>query len=127
MIGNLLGLTAIGLLITYFSYTTSIHDKVHEIPWNQETGKSKNIQSKTHDMSLYIELKKRKAINSAGKLDLKKIKENRTQKGFSTGALECMMTICPPICRQQICCPDLLYNGGSAFSTEQCVLDGNMP
>jgi hypothetical protein len=122
MIGNLLGLTAIGLLITYFSYTTSIHDKVHEIPWNQETDKSKNIQSKTHDMSLYIELKKRKAINSAGKLDLKKIKENRTQKGFSTGALECMMTICPPL----PCCPsDKIYDGGSSNSSNICILDGN--
>jgi len=126
MIGNLLGLTAIGLLIAYFSFTTSIHDKVQEIPWNEETGKSKTIQSKTNDMSLYIELKKRKTINSAGKLNLSKIKENRTQKGFSTGALECMMSLCPPICPTKICCPDLVYDGGTAtLSSEQCVLDGN--
>lgn len=122
MIGNLLGLSAIGLLIAYFSFTTSIHDKVQEIPWNQETGKSKNIQSKTHDMSLYIESTKRKVINSAGKLNLKKIKENRTQKGFSTGALECMMTVCPLL----PCCPtDKIYDGGLSSSNQQCVLDGN--
>jgi hypothetical protein len=123
MIGTLIGISILGLLLLYFSFNSS--PKVEIIPWNEETGKSKHIQSKTHDMSLYIEKKKRQTIHTAAKLNVKKIKESRTQFGSQTGALEFMMTICPPFC-EQICCKDTIYDGGSSSSNECCILDGNV-
>ena len=120
MIGSLIGLSFLGLIIAYFSFSPVT--KVQEIiPWNQETGKSKNIQS-NNDMSLYIEKKRRQTIISSGRLNLNKIKESRTQFGSQTGALECMMTICPLL----PCCPsNKLYDGGLSTSSNICILDGN--
>lgn len=50
----------------------------------QDTGKSKINQSKTGDVSLFIQKVRRKAIRISGAL----IKETHTQLGSTTGAIE---------------------------------------
>jgi hypothetical protein len=50
----------------------------------QDTGKSKVNQSKTGDVSLFIQKVRRKAIRSSGSLT----KETHTQRGSATGAIE---------------------------------------
>ena len=124
MNANLIALSLLGILgiyLGYFSWISYTHEPTkHIFPWGQETGKTHHIQSKTHDTSLYIELKRRQAIQGSGRLDKTKIKETRTKTGSTTGAIELMLSaICPPIC-----CPkyDTIYDGGNEVS-EYCPLE----
>jgi hypothetical protein len=54
----------------------------------QDTGKSKQIQSKTGDASMRTELTRRRTIQTSGKSDPLKIKEATYQKGSTTGSIE---------------------------------------
>lgn len=54
----------------------------------QDTGKSKQIQSKTGDASMAIERTRRHTIQASGKADPSKLKEATYQKGSTTGAIE---------------------------------------
>jgi hypothetical protein len=85
----------------------------------QDTGKTKHVQSKTGDASLAIERIRRTAIQNGGR---DKIKETRTQKGSTTGALEVFFIsricacVCPPT-------QDIIYDGGGA-TNEYCPIHG---
>ncbi len=85
----------------------------------QDTGKTKHNQSKTGDASLNIELVRRRAIQSIGRVYKDKIKETRTQFGSTTGALETYMisAICPclPVCQPY----DVILDGGNQ-TAEYC-------
>jgi hypothetical protein len=70
----------------------------------QQVGRTRHIQSKTGDASMATEKNRRRAIQSAGRVDHSKIRESRTSSGSSTGALETFMlsSICPPAVRPVI-------------------------
>ena len=70
----------------------------------QQVGRTRHIQSKAGDASMATEKNRRRAIQSAGRLDRYKIRESRTSSGSSTGALETFMlsSICPPEVRPVI-------------------------
>jgi len=97
----------------------------------QDTGKSKQIQSKTGDASLAIEGLRRRVIHYFGKKEPSKIRETRTGKGSATGALETYSITfptcpCPPP-RVRPC--DIWYDGGYQDSyyedEEHCrILEG---
>lgn len=57
-------------------------------PWGEQVGRTRHIQSKNGDASMATELSRRRAIQSSGQLDHKKIKETRTSTGSVTGAVE---------------------------------------
>jgi hypothetical protein len=87
----------------------------------QDTGKSKQIQSKTGDASMAIEQRRRRTIQSSGKADPSKLKEATYQKGSTTGAMETYMlsSICPrPVPY------DILYDGGDE-GDEFCPYEGD--
>lgn len=54
----------------------------------QDTGKSKQIQSKTGDASMYVEKIRRQTIKTVGSLNPRLIKEFTYQLGSTTGAIE---------------------------------------
>lgn len=54
----------------------------------QETGKSKQIVSKTGDASMHIEKIRRQTIKSIGSANPLSLKETSYQTGSSTGAIE---------------------------------------
>ena len=98
---NTLGIIALGALTYYIGYTswnTPKPDINPVIPWGEQAGKTRSLQSKG-DISLYIEKLRRRTIQSSGRIDKQKIKESRTLIGSTTGALETFMIsgICPPL------------------------------
>lgn len=87
----------------------------------QDTGKSKQIQSKTGDASMRTELTRRRTIQTSGKSDTFKIKEATYQKGSTTGAVETFMlsSVCPPPVPY-----DIIYDGGYP-EDEFCPYEGD--
>ena len=117
-------LTIVGLLFLagvtiYFTNTTTKLQENLLIPWNEGVSKSRSLQAKG-DASMRTELLRRRAIQSSGRLNTKKIKETRTQLGSITGAIETFMLseVCPKI----VFPSDILFDGGNA-TTEYCALD----
>ena len=121
---NLIGLGFIGLVASYLVYQffkpspKSVNPQRSGLLVAQDTGKSKQIQSKTGDASMQVELRRRRTIQGSGRINKSSIKETTYQKGSTTGALETFFIsgICPPI---QNINEDLLYDGGGA-SNEYC-------
>jgi hypothetical protein len=116
---NLIGLGFIGLCLSYLVYQFFKPTAKEEKPQRsgllvaQDTGKSKQIQSKTGDASMQVELRRRRAIQGSGRIEPKKIKESTYQKGSTTGAIETFFItgICPPLARV---IENLFYDGGGA-------------
>ena len=118
---NLIGLGFIGLVGSYLVYQffrpspKIVNPQRSGLLVAQDTGKSKQIQSKTGDASVQVELRRRRAIQGLGRINKSNIKESTYQKGSTTGALETFFIsgICPQINEA------LLYDGGGA-SNEYC-------
>ena len=137
---NTIFLSLFGILLLYAVYT--IWTTPTQVSFNpvrsgllvaQDTGKSKQIQSKTGDASLAVEGLRRRVIHYFGRKEPSKLRETRTGKGSATGALETYFISyptcpCPPIIP---CVPpcDIWYDGGYQDSyyedEEHCrVLEG---
>ena len=124
---NTIFLSLFGLMFAYAGY--SIWTRPTPVEFNsvrsgllvaQDTGKSKQIQSKTGDASLRIERVRRRAIQGYGRLNRSQIRETRTQIGSTTGALEMMITsICP---KSKFY--DLIFDGGDELA-EYCEFVGD--
>lgn len=84
----------------------------------QETGKTKQIVSKTGDASMRVELKRRRAIQSNGRLTNK----FNANLGSISGAIETYMITSICTCE----CPptDILFDGGGAID-ELCPIHGD--
>jgi hypothetical protein len=121
---NLIGLGFVGLCLSYLGYqffkpvAKVVTPQRNGLLVAQDTGKSKQIQSKTGDASMQVELRRRRAIQAIGRIENSKIKESTYQKGSTTGALETFFItgICPSI---QRIIENLLYDGGGA-SDDYC-------
>ena len=92
---NTIFLSLFGLMFVYAGYTawTTPIPAVFNPLRNgflvaQDVGKSKQIQSKTGDASLYVEKLRRQAIKTVGSAKPLSIKESAYQKGSTTGAIE---------------------------------------
>jgi len=109
----------------YFTLPISTVPVKPHFLWSEQVGKTRSIQSKTGDASMATELSRRRAIQTAGRLDKSKLKESRTATGSTTGAFETLFltSICPIVCP---CCPksNQISDGGNAFSEYSPVLDG---
>ena len=112
----------------YFTLPVSAIPEKPQFLWGEQVGRTRSIQSKTGDASMATELYRRRAIQTAGRLDKAKIKESRTSSGSTTGALEAffLTSICPIVCKNIPCCPvsNEILDGGNAFSEYSPVLDG---
>jgi hypothetical protein len=125
---NLIGLGFIGLVASYLVYQffkptpKVLKPQRNGLLVAQDTGKSKQIQSKTGDASMQVELRRRRTIQGLGRVNKSSIKESTYQKGSTTGALETFFItgICPPI--QEII-ENLLYDGGGACDDFCSVLE----
>lgn len=121
-------LAVLFLYTGYSSWSSSSLPITREIPQFLvaiDTGKTHHIQSKTGDASMATEYKRRRAIQSVGRLNKYKIKESRTSTGSTTGALETfnISGICPCL----VYCPeyDIIMDGGNENSNFNCVYDGD--
>ena len=122
---NTIFLSIFGLMFIYAGYTAwttptpvAFNPVRSGLLVAQDTGKSKQIQSKTGDASLTIELIRRRAIQGHGRQHKSRIRETRTQLGSTTGAVEMMLTsICPNFY-------DLILDGGND-SGEYCEYAGD--
>uniref|UniRef100_A0A6C0EQD7 Uncharacterized protein n=1 Tax=viral metagenome TaxID=1070528 RepID=A0A6C0EQD7_9ZZZZ len=126
---NILSIGIFGLGIAYMVYTVP-KVNIEKQPERsgllvaQDTGKSKQIQSKTGDASMRIELRRRQTIQTSGKSDHEKLREATYQKGSTTGAIETYMlssilTYIPK------CLPyDTIYDGGDE-KDEFCTYEGD--
>ena len=91
---NLIGLGFIGIVASYLVYQflkptpKKIVQQRNGLLVAQDTGKSKQIQSKTGDASMQVEKRRRTAIQAIGRSNHSRIKESTYQKGSVTGALE---------------------------------------
>lgn len=86
----------------------------------QETGKTKQIVSKTGDASMQVELNRRRAIQTNGKLTNK----FNANLGSISGAIETYMITSICTCK----CPpreDLIFDGGAAID-ELCPIHGDI-
>ena len=117
---NLIGLGLLGIFLGvlgyYFQFAKpSVKTERFGLLVAQDTGKTKQIQSKTGDASLSIEKVRRQAIQNGGKL---KIRESITQFVSTTGALEMffLSRICPCTCPPT---QDIIFDGGAAID-EYC-------
>jgi hypothetical protein len=107
MVLNWIGLGFVGIVGLYFGWQTfkfftRVGPSTPGIPGflvAQDTGKSKQISSKSGDASMRTELQRRRAIQTVGRLYPSRIKETVHQKGSTTGAIETffLTSICPPI------------------------------
>jgi hypothetical protein len=125
---NLIGISLLTLICFYISYKsyntyTEITTK-YISPWNNQQGRTRDLQSLKGDASQYIELRRRQTIQQSGRLQPSKIKETKTQIGSTTGALETFMlsAICPKLiyCFQK----DIIYDGGNE-QNEFCPIPGS--
>ena len=127
---NWIGLGFVGLVGLYFGWQTfkfftRVGPSKPSIPGflvAQDTGKSKQIQSKTGDASMQTELQRRRAIQTIGRLYPSSIKETAYQKGSTTGAIETffLTAICPPILA---IFENIIYDAGEACEEFCEVLD----
>lgn len=90
---NTLALSFLGSVILYGIYlyrqsTLKEIPKTLVTPWGQQVGRSKLIQSKHGDASMFTEKKRRRAVQTAGNLNPAGIKESRTTTGSVTGSIE---------------------------------------
>lgn len=92
---NTIFLSLFGVLALYAGY--SIWTRPSSVVFNpirsgllvaQDTGKSKQIQSKTGDASMYVERVRRQTIKTVGSMSPELIREGRTTLGSTTGAIE---------------------------------------
>ena len=130
MVLNWIGLGFVGLVMLYFGWQafkffTRVGPSKPGIPGllvAQDTGKSKQIQSKTGDASMQTELQRRRTIQTVGRLNPSSIKETTHQKGSTTGAIETffLSSICPPILA---ILENLIYDAGGACQEFCEVLD----
>ena len=124
---NLVGISLLSLLgfyISYKGYNTYTEITTKPIsPWNNQEGRTRDLQSLRGDASQYIELRRRQTIHQAGRLQPSKIKETKTQIGSTTGALETFML--SAVCPKLVCCPkDIIYDGGNQ-NDEFCPISGS--
>jgi hypothetical protein len=92
---NTIFLSMFGLMFVYASYvawTTPIPITFNPMRSGllvaEDVGKSKQIQSKTGDASMYVEKIRRGTIKSVGSANPLSIKETTYQLGSTTGAIE---------------------------------------
>lgn len=111
---NLIGLGLISLFIGAIVYYSQAPNSLSINPVRsgllvaQDTGKTKQVVSKTGDASMVTEKARRIAIRSN---KCQTIKETTYQKGSATGALEMMLSsICPP----SPCVSFPIYDAGGA-------------
>jgi hypothetical protein len=125
---NIVGISLLSLLGFYISYKgyntyTEIIKKPIS-PWNNQEGRTRELQSLKGDASQYIELRRRQTIQQSGRLMPSKIRETKTQLGSTTGALETFMlsAICPKLvyCAKN----DIVYDGGND-EDEFCPIPGS--
>jgi len=95
MDANILGLGFLGAIGMYFSYISMNSPSIVNVspvtPWGEQVGKTHAIQSMHGDASMSTELLRRKTIQTVGRLKPMFLKENRTQLGTATGAVETFM------------------------------------
>ena len=92
---NTIFLSLFGLMFVYASYTAwtspipvTFNPIRNGLLVPQETGKTKQIVSKTGDASMHIEKIRRQTIKSIGSAKPLTIKESTYQLGSATGAIE---------------------------------------
>jgi len=120
---NLIGMGLLSLFIgglVYYYYRTPVSLSINPVRSGllvaQNTGKTKQIVSKTGDASMVTEKKRRIAVRSN---ITQAIKETTYQKGSFTGALEMMLTsICPIYIM-----PPMYYDAGTATNEFCDILD----
>jgi hypothetical protein len=127
---NTIFLSLFGILLLYAGYSVWTNPTPAEFSpvrsgllVAQDTGKSKQIQSKTGDASLAIQEVRRRIIHYFGRKEPAKIRETRTGKGSTTGAVETYF-ISYPTCCNIPCLPpcDVWYDAGyqdSYFDEEE--------
>jgi hypothetical protein len=118
-------LTLLGFYISYKGYNTYTEITKKPIsPWNNQEGRTRDLQSLRGDASQYIELRRRQTIQQSGRLKPSKIKETKTQLGSTTGALETFML--SAICPKLVYCikNDIVYDGGNDRN-EFCPIPGS--
>jgi len=121
---NTIGLSLLGGLITYLAYLSwSIPPEVSRtIPGflvAQDTGKTHYRQTKTGDASMSTELRRRKAIQYAGRFN----PSFNPSLGTLSGAIETYMLTAICVCTSCIA-TKVLYDGGNAVSEFCPVHDG---
>lgn len=92
---NTIFLSLFGVMFVYASYTAwtspipvTFNPMRSGLLVAQDTGKSKQIQSKTGDASMHVEKLRREAIKAIGSAKPLSIKETTYQLGSTTGAIE---------------------------------------
>ncbi len=123
---NLIGLSIVGIIFAYLGYYAwkplpiDINPVRYGLLVAQDTGKTKQIVSKTGDASMQVELKRRRAIQTIG-IVAHKFKANF---GSVSGAIETYMIsgICP--CNKICNDPDIIFDGGGA-TDELCPIHGD--
>ena len=124
---NLLGLGCITFFLSYLAYNFSrpvLTKKVERsgLLVAQDSGKSKQIASKTGDASMRTEFRRRQTIQTVGAADRLSIKETMYQKGSTTGAIETFLltSISPRPITDVV---NFLYDAGGANDNYCNVLD----
>jgi len=126
-----IGLLSIPFLYLGYLYFTIPAPIIPEKPralWGEQVGKTKQIQSKNGDASLYTETSRRKAIIQSGRLQKSNLKESRTTTGTSTGAYETffLTAICPLLCINPCpVLPEQIFEGGGIDDDFCPILDGD--
>lgn len=141
-----IGILVLSILATFITYRVlDVYRKVQPIDPNlppylvpQQVGRTKVIQSKTGDASMFVESQRRKAIASQRycgntlSLPKKAIRETRTSTGSHTGYLDAFMIskmceIAPVVNIPDPKIPSFfVFEGGNAdTSVTDSILDGN--
>jgi len=124
---NTLCILGVGALICYLLYQNqqpiTATPSLPRFLWNQQVGRTKQGQSKTGDASMNVEMVRRRAIQSSAN----KLHESRTATGSSVGTTEAYMlsSICPRVCKRNLCTPDTILDGGGATSNF-CPVPGDV-
>lgn len=122
---NLIGLGLISIFFAYLGYYAwrplpiEIDPVRYGLLVAQDTGKTKQVVSKTGDVSMQTELRRRRTIQTIGRVTHK----FRANLGSVSGAVETYMIsgicICPKICPDS----DIIFDGGGA-TDELCPIHG---
>ena len=121
-------ISLLGILLIYGTYkywtTPAIPSINSKTPWGQQVGRSKHIQSKTGDASMFIQKSRRNATKNGG-----------VGKNFMEATIDYhfITRICPIT---YLCCNTVegggandntiivSYGGGGAFIDSECAIDG---
>jgi hypothetical protein len=129
---NTLGILVLGGLISYISYNIYLPDKKQVmISLNNQIGKTRSLQNKSGDSSMFTELLRRQTIQRVGRINFNKLKENFTQTGSKTGAIETFLITgigqLPKSINITKCYTNPILNGGLPNSNPVYFINGGNP